>query len=242
MDLQTAKADAVRTLSASAFSRLRADILGCRLLPNQRLRTEALRARYGMGASPIREALMRLEAEGLVELEQNRGFKVSEVSPEKLADLMRTRIEVENIALRRSLENGGVEWEAKLISSFHRLSKQTKRSGSEVGSISSAWSKEHANFHAALVAACGSEMLFQIWSRLFEQAERYVTLSIISNGPQRDDVSEHRQLMRAAVDRDVDKTLELNRAHVNRTFGKAAAWLCARHAPVDLRPVDRKAK
>ena len=64
---------------------------------------------------------MRLEAEGLVELEQNKGFRVSEVSRENLLDLMRTRIEIESIALRWSLEKGGVEWEANLLSAFHRL-------------------------------------------------------------------------------------------------------------------------
>ena len=76
---------------------------------------------------------MRLEAEGLVELQQNRGFKVSEVSPKKIADLMRTRIEIENVALRWSLEKGGLEWEAHLISSFHRLSRQTKLNELEAG-------------------------------------------------------------------------------------------------------------
>jgi DNA-binding GntR family transcriptional regulator len=242
MDVPSLHIDAERTLNASAFLRIRADILSCQLLPNERLRVEGLRERYGMGASPIREALMRLEAEGLVELQQNRGFKVSEVSPRKLADLMRTRIEIESIALRWTLEKGDLEWEANLISSFHRLSMQTKLSESKPGSISSVWLKEHADFHAALLAACDSETLLLICSRLFEQAERYVTLSIISNGPRRDDVTEHKQLMRAALSRDVGKTLELNRAHINRTLGKAAAWLADHPEPVNLRLLDRKAK
>ncbi len=62
-----------QTLNASVLAQLRSDIIACRLMPNERLRVEALRERYGMGFSPIREALMRLEAEGLVELEQNKG-------------------------------------------------------------------------------------------------------------------------------------------------------------------------
>ena len=84
--------ETVRTLNASVLTQMRADIIACRLMPNDRLRVEALRERYGMGTSPIREALMRLEAEGLVELEQNKGFRVAEVSRENLIDLMRTRI------------------------------------------------------------------------------------------------------------------------------------------------------
>ena len=95
MPATPAKRVADQTLTASALRRIRSDIIACRLMPNERLRFEALRERYGMGVSPLREALMRLDAEGLVQLEQNKGFRVSEVSRENLLDLMRTRIEIE---------------------------------------------------------------------------------------------------------------------------------------------------
>jgi len=222
-----AKRVADQTLTASALSRIRADILACRLMPSERLRFEALRERYGMGVSPLREALMRLEAEGLVQLEQNKGFRVSEVSRENLLDLMQTRIEIETIALRWSLEKGGVEWEANLLGAFHRLSRQTKIDPIDPETINEAWSREHAAFHAALVSACGSQTLMSIRERLFEQAERYVSLSIMSNAPLRDDVGEHKQLMRAALNRDADKAIELNRLHVSRTLDKVAASLAA---------------
>lgn len=240
MPSSLAKSDANQTLNASALAQLRSDIIACRLMPNERLRVETLRERYGMGASPIREALMRLEAEGLVELEQNKGFRVSEVSRENLLDLMRTRIEIETIALRWSLEKGGVDWEASLLSAFHRLSRQSKIDPANPDAISEAWSKEHANFHSALVSACGSPTLLSIRSRLFEQADRYVALSIMSSGPLRDDVTEHKQLMRATLNRELDKTLELNRVHINRTLDKVSASLAASKAPADLRMINRK--
>jgi DNA-binding GntR family transcriptional regulator len=229
-----------QTLNASVLAQLRSDIIACRLMPDERLRVEALRERYGMGISPIREALMRLEAEGLVELEQNKGFKVSEVSHENLLDLMRSRIEIESIALRWSLEKGGVAWEADLLGAFHRLSRQTKIDPGSPDAISDAWRKEHAEFHTALVAACGSPTLSSIRARLFEQAERYVALSIMSDGPLRDDVTEHKQLMRAALNREYDKTIELNRLHITRTLDKVAASLAAAKTPADSRPVSRK--
>jgi len=240
MPSSLAKSDAAQTLNASALNQIRSDIIACRLMPNERLRVEALRERYRMGTSPIREALMRLEAEGLVELEQNKGFKVSEVSRENLVDLMRTRIEIESIALRWSLERGGVEWEANLLSAFHRLSRQSKINPSIPDAISEDWSKEHADFHTALVSACGAPTLLSIRSRLFEQAERYVALSIMSNGPLRDDVNEHKQLMRAALNRDVDKMLDLNRVHISRTLDKVAAALEASKNPTELRMMNRK--
>jgi DNA-binding GntR family transcriptional regulator len=240
MRLSLAKSDTNQTLNASALALLRSDIIACRLMPNERLRVETLRERYGMGTSPIREALMRLEAEGLVELEQNKGFRVSEVSQENLLDLMRTRIEIETIALRWSLEKGGVDWEASLLSAFHRLSRQSKIDPANPDAISEAWSKEHANFHSALISACGSPTLLSIRSRLFEQADRYVALSIMSSGPLRDDVTEHKQLMRAALNRELDKTLELNRVHINRTLDKVSASLAASKAPANLRMMNKK--
>lgn len=220
-----ANSDNAQTLNAAVLLQMRSDIIACRLAPNERLRVETLRERYGMGASPIREALMRLEAEGFVELEQNKGFRVSEVSHENLSDLMRTRIEIEAIALRWSIEKGGVDWEANLLSTFHRLSRQSKIDPATPDVISEAWWKEHSNFHAALVAGCDAPTLLTIRARLFEQADRYVALSIMSKGPLRDDVGEHKALMRATLNRDVDKALELNRAHINRTFEKVSASL-----------------
>jgi DNA-binding GntR family transcriptional regulator len=231
MPTTTAKSVSAQTLNASALSRIRSDIIACRLMPNERLRFEALRERYGISVSPLREALMRLEAEGLVELEQNKGFRVSEVSPENLVDLMQTRIEIESIALRWSLEKGGVEWEADLLGAFHRLSRQTKIDPDNADAINEAWSRAHADFHAALVAACGSQTMMAIRARLFEQAERYVSLSIMANAPLRDDVGEHKQLMRAALNREIDRTVELNRLHISRTADKVAASLTAgKHA------------
>ena len=68
------------TLNATVFTQLREDILAGKLKPGERLRTETLRQRYDVGGSPVREALMRLEAEGFVLLEQNKGFSVAGVS------------------------------------------------------------------------------------------------------------------------------------------------------------------
>ena len=62
----------------------------------------------------------------------------------------------------------------------------------------------------------------------------------MSNGPLRDDVTEHKQLMRAALNRDLDKTLELNRLHITRTLDKVAASLQANIKSADLRTLDRK--
>ena len=166
---QPIETESKSTLNARVLARIRSDIVTCRLMPNERLRMEALRARYQVGATPIREALMRLEAEGLVQLEQNKGFRVSSVSGDSLRDLMRCRIEIEGLALRWSIERGGVEWEANLIGAFHRLSRERKVGAHDKTSISPDWSIRHRAFHLALVAACASPALLTIRDGLFDQ-------------------------------------------------------------------------
>ena len=207
------------TLNATVFRRMRADIIGCRLMPSDRLRVESLRERYGVGGSPIREALMRLEAEGLVELEQNKGFRVAAVSSEQLVDVMRTRVEIEGLALRWSIEKGDVEWEANVVAAFHRLSRQTKMS-TDGDAIDSNWAKDHRAFHTALAAGCGSPTLLTIREGLFDQAARYVALSVMARTVWRDDSAEHEQIMQAALGRDVARAVELNGEHIDRTTKK----------------------
>jgi DNA-binding GntR family transcriptional regulator len=215
-----ASQDVSPSLSAQVFERLRSDIIDCRLQPDARLRLEELRERYGAGASPIREALMRLEVEGLVVLEQNRGFRVSPISRAHLVDLSANRIEIEGLALRWAIERGGVDWEAEIIGAFHRLSRQEKTAPAQAGRIGEGWKKEHRAFHRALVAGCGSPILLATCEALFDQGERYVALSIARRAPPRDDVAEHKRIMEAVLARDAVAAIAANREHIERTTEK----------------------
>ncbi|MCD6074021.1 MAG: hypothetical protein K0Q70_904, partial [Rhodospirillales bacterium] len=78
------------TLASTVFDRLRQDVLNGVLRPNEKLRIESLRQRYDVGASPVREALNRLVSEGLVLLEDQKGFRVAPVSREELHEIART--------------------------------------------------------------------------------------------------------------------------------------------------------
>lgn len=211
------------TLNATVFNLLRQDILTGRLRPGERLRAETLRQRYDVGGSPVREALMRLEAEDFVVLEQNKGFRVAGVSAEHLQDLSRTRVEIEGLALKWSIAKGGVDWESAIVASMHRLASVPKHLDAEGQQRNLDWLRYHREFHAALVAACDSAVLAGIRDHLFDQAERYVALSISVGGEVRDDVSEHQGIMEAALARDTELALALNRRHIERTTKKLLA-------------------
>lgn len=212
-----------QTLGGRALDVLRADILQCRLRPGTRLRLEELRERYGMSISPLREALMRLESEGLVVLAENKGFRVAPVSPAHLTDLTETRIEIETLMIRRAVAAGDVAWEADILGAFHRLSRQQKADPSAPGAISPTWSREHRAFHASLSDACPSELLRNFRDQLFDQAERYVALSIGFTAKPRDDMGEHEGLMKAVLARDAETACHLCAAHIRQTTEKVLA-------------------
>lgn len=209
------------TLNATVFALLREDILTGRLRPGERLRSEFLRQRYDAGGSPVREALMRLESEHLVVLEQNRGFRVASASAEELRDLTRARIEIESTALKWSMAAGTVRWEGEVVGAMHRLASVPKYDGAqELRGRNVDWLHYHREFHSALVQACDSPTLLAIRNRLFDRAERYVSLSIGTPGESRDDVAEHQAIMEAVLSRSTELALELNRHHMERTMNK----------------------
>ena len=210
------------TLADRAYQDIRADIISGRLAPNQRLRLEELRERFTMGFSPIREALMQLNTERLVVQEKMKGFRVAPVSLDHLYDLTRVRKEIEPLAIKWAIENGDAEWEANVIGAFHRLSKQSKRSGKQNG-IDGNWRAEHRRYHLSLIAACQSSQLLTICDSLFDQSERYVALSIRYLDEPRDDQGEHQALMEAVIGRKRKAAAELCAQHIQRTTEKVVA-------------------
>src|SRR5690554_6122231 len=117
------------TRAGDVLQRLRDDILSCELKPGAKLRFEALRERYEVSFSTLREALARLAAENLVTSEGQRGFVVAPVSTEDLIDLTNARVLLERENLRRSMANGNDAWEADILGSFHRMDRLQSRLG-----------------------------------------------------------------------------------------------------------------
>ncbi len=87
-----ADTDTGRSNTERAYLRLRREILHGDLMPGDRLTAADLQDRFSLGLTPIREALMRLSAEGLVDAETHRGARVADVSRAALADLMATAV------------------------------------------------------------------------------------------------------------------------------------------------------
>jgi GntR family transcriptional regulator, carbon starvation induced regulator len=206
-----------RTLSGAVLEDLRRDILECRWAPGAKLRFEALRRQYDVGLSPLREALSRLAVEGLVVGVDRRGFRVAPASISDLAEITALRCELEGLALRWSIAQGGDEWESAVVAAFHHLSRLHWEAPGRPRHISDEWERRHTAFHHALASACGSARLLQLRAQFFNQTNRYRRLSVASSRPPRDDRSEHKALMEAALARDADRAVALMTKHIRKT-------------------------
>lgn len=205
------------TLASSVYDRLRGDILTGILAPNEKLRTEALRLRYGVGNSPLREALNRLSVDGLVTREDQKGFRVASASHAELEELVRTRCWLEEIALRESIVRGDAAWEERLLIAYHRLTRIKRSLNDRRFELNPDWERLHRNFHTALLDACGSRWMLQFCAQLYDQGERYCQLASVVAYDAETDGDEHEVIMKAAVARDADTAVRLIHNHYRST-------------------------
>lgn len=205
------------TLASSVYDMMRQDILKGDLPPGEKLRVEYLRDRYGVGASPIREALNRLSVDGVVMRVDQKGFRVAEVSVAELDELIKTRCWLEETAIRESIAAGDDAWEEQLVLAFHRLSKTPRSADQVTYAINPDWEVLHRAFHLALIGACGSRWLISYCEQLNDLADRYRQLAIRVTYPRRNELDEHQAIMDAAVNRNADGAVEVLMDHYRRT-------------------------
>ena len=224
--------EASHNMTQGAYEALRADLLACRTAPGSRLKIQDLCQQHAVSLGAIREALSRLTSEGLVVAEPQRGFRVAPISRADLEDLTMVRIEVEGLCLARAIAVGTVDWEARLVAAFHRLSRTPERVASDPARSADDWAEAHAGFHSALVDGADSPWLLRLHSQLYAQSERYRRLSIPLGSMDRDVDGEHRQIMEAALARDTKRALGLMRRHI----GVTTLILLKADMPPDLDP------
>lgn len=209
---------ATTSLAQRAYQRIRGDILQGELKPEEKLKIHALRERYGTGASPLREALSQLTADGLVTRVEKRGFRVARADNDGLDELVQARCWLESQALRESMARGKPEWQHAVVIAIYDLTR-TPRSiddGPEFRS-NPEWERLHKRFHMALISGCDNRIVMELCDQFYDRAVRYRALSIARAYPKRDVPREHQELADACLGQDVDKAVALLNAHYRRT-------------------------
>jgi GntR family transcriptional regulator, carbon starvation induced regulator len=201
--LQPPRNDRARpaTFAEHAFNLLHADIVRAKLRPGEKMHVERLRKAYGVGATPLREALSKLSSLDLVTAEGQRGFRVAPVSVANLLDVTKTRAWIESLALRAAIASGDRRWEADILAAAHRLRGCPKSDGE---SLSDDWYRENRAFHDALVSACHSPQIMTFRAQLYDLSDRYRRLSVRNGLAGRDFDAEHQRIMDAVLERDAE--------------------------------------
>ncbi|MBJ3785287.1 GntR family transcriptional regulator [Devosia sediminis] len=205
--------EAAPTIGETTYHRLREDIIACRLSPGHKLRLEALRERYDVGVSTLREILNRLASESLVVAEGQKGFAVAPATRQDLQEIADLRLLLESHALGLSLAHGDLEWEGRVVAAHHKLAATEKKllAGQERHTVN--WVRYDFAFHNALISACGSQVLLDLHAAIFDRFLRYHMLAASFRGA--GVVGDHKALFEMALARNVDGAQAMLASHVN---------------------------
>lgn len=202
-----------KLLRDDIYASLRGDILSCRLAPGSELREQVLAAHFGVSKSPVREALLRLERDRLVEVEARQGYCVTPISLKDTRDMYMFRMVLESSCALEAAHNATAEKLAAL-DEF----REPKSYGAAL-----AFSRRNCDFHSAIFEASGNLRMALVARELVEQMDRVTVLSI-GTMPAKDPsrlVDEHCRIIDALQKRDGRRAAKLLREHVGEAAKRA---------------------
>ncbi len=206
-----------KTLASSLTTRLRRAIVSGQLAPGERLPLDQLRDKFGVSLSPLREALSRLSSEGLILIEEQKGYRVPQMSEEDQRHVTEMRSYFEIYALRESIAKGDLACESEVTAALYVLNRIDRKTVEDI----EVWEQAHRDFHLKLISACGIPLLLQFCSVLHDHSDRYRRAYLKHNRGDKAVPSEHKLITEAAVTRQTELACELLRKHIARA-GKNA--------------------
>ncbi|HEX3978465.1 MAG TPA: GntR family transcriptional regulator [Solirubrobacteraceae bacterium] len=203
-----------RTLAEKAFDTLHTAIISGALRPGARLPIEELAEHLDMSPMPIREAVRRLDAVGLVDNVPHRGARVRELSVTDLAEVYEARLALETVAMRRAaarFTDARAQHARERLANLEQMADDT----------SVAASKAHAGFHFIFYEAAESAWLLRLIRPAWQVTERYAL-----EWPQvrrlEERADEHRELLAACEAHNPDRAAAALQDHLATTANSLA--------------------
>jgi DNA-binding GntR family transcriptional regulator len=195
-----------RLLREKVYDQLRAEMISCTLPPGTEIRENELALRFGVSKSPVRDALMRLEREGLVITLPRQGYRVAPVSLADVQDMFHLRDALEQACMERIVRRAS---EAQLGT----LNRFRSYSAADWSGGFVAYNRE---FHRTLACIAGNARMRDHLIDLIDQMERAVQLSVSSlkKGDPQSLVDEHVELIEALQARQASRAQRLAARHV----------------------------
>ncbi len=200
--------DAYKPLREIVFETLREAILSGKLEPGERLMEIQLAEEMGVSRTPVREAIRKLELEGFVVMIPRKGAYVAGISHKDVTDVFEVRAALEALAAGLAAERATDEEIEKLDRSLLAYSEQTNKQDID-GIVES-----DTGFHELLYKCSRNERLQSMITLLREIIQRVRTVSLSQPGRSKDAVEEHRQIVDAIAERNVELAQHLAREHI----------------------------
>lgn len=200
------KLDSYKPLREIVFESMREAIIGGVLKPGERLMEIQLADEMGVSRTPVREAIRKLELEGFVVMIPRKGAYVAGVTHKDVADVFEIRAALEGLAAGLAAERVTDEE----IEQMERILLYKEGEEPDLAHIV----ESDTDFHALVYKASRNERLVQILANLREQIQRFRSTSLAVPGRPKDAVAEHRAIVEALANHDIEKAQELAEAHI----------------------------
>jgi DNA-binding GntR family transcriptional regulator len=203
--------------SDRVYSHAKAQILARRYAPHDLITEGELAEAVGVSRTPAREALLRLQADGLVRLLPKRGALVQPVTADEIADVLETRRLVETFAIRKAVSSPG----SGLLS---RLGEHLRAMREAMAVRDAArYVEADRDFHAELVASTGNAILIDLYRSLRDRQLRMGTINLLAAdgcdvdpGRMKTTLAEHQAILDAVAARTVRAAEAAVGAHLDR--------------------------
>ena len=206
-----------RSLTNDAYQHIKASILSNKLEPGQQLKEEWLAAQLHISATPVREALSKLEREKLVNVIPHRGKFVAEITPEDVHDIYEVRRELEGLAITLAIPHIPPE-ELEGLEQFFKVAELQMEQGNY-----DEYFKGDSNLHGLILKNISNQWLLQMLQELNDHVKRIRAFSITHSGPHiRRSLDEHYAILDAMKNRDVKKAKALMEEHVQKSGERIA--------------------
>ena len=196
------------TLWQRVHIHLRGEILSGALPPGTELQEVALSETLGVSRGPIREAIGRLAAEGLVTVRPRRGAVVRELSTEEFLEAYQVREALEVMAVRLAVPRLTDADVASLETYIGEMTSCADRGDTQ------GFFEANSGFHRAFFDISGNRMLVDLYRGLCSQIDRYRLRSLELRGNVQRSIAEHKAILRAAKARDVERAAHLVAEHI----------------------------
>lgn len=200
-------------LPSVIYRQLHADIVSGVLPSGQPLRQEELARRFSVSRVPLREALTRLEAEGLIEQRPRRGYAVAELNTSAVVDVFELRMVIEQHAgavAARARNAEDIAAVRDLLDRMHRLNPAC-------ADYAQRWTTLNYQLHQRIISSSRRKTLVRVASNLRDSVEPYVNIEVSMTRSFEASELEHREIFEAFKAGDANGLAELSRRHVEST-------------------------